>query len=212
MTAPKKKKKPGPGKSTRASAARRRHLFIEAMLANGGNATQAAVKAGFSKNTAGSQGYDLLKRPDVATELARRHAELAARFEINTENVLRELSRIAYFDPSRCFDSKGKLKNIHKIDEDTRRAIASLEDGKIRAFSKTDAVKTAMNYLDMMPRRGVNVTANAQSIAAAEVSGLPTEKMSDYEKARRIAYALTKYGSNPPPDSAPPTDRPKEPA
>jgi phage terminase small subunit len=47
--------------TSKAAAATRRRLFIETYLANGHNATQAAISAGYSAKTAGSQGQRLLK-------------------------------------------------------------------------------------------------------------------------------------------------------
>jgi Terminase small subunit len=43
-----------------AAAAARRGVFVQAYMANGHNATQAAITAGFSAKTAYSQGQRLL--------------------------------------------------------------------------------------------------------------------------------------------------------
>ncbi|MBK9446194.1 MAG: terminase small subunit [Betaproteobacteria bacterium] len=39
------------------------------------NATQAAIRAGYSKKTAGSQGFDLLKKPEIAAAVAKGQAK-----------------------------------------------------------------------------------------------------------------------------------------
>ena len=36
------------------------------------NATQAAIRAGYSEKTAGAQGFDLLKKPEIEAPLLRR--------------------------------------------------------------------------------------------------------------------------------------------
>lgn len=46
-------------------------LFIEAYLANP-NATEAAIKAGYSEKTAGSVGAENLKKPEIAAAIAER--------------------------------------------------------------------------------------------------------------------------------------------
>lgn len=43
--------------------------FCDAYLANGGNATQAAITAGYSATTAGAQGSRLLKNVDIKNYL-----------------------------------------------------------------------------------------------------------------------------------------------
>lgn len=73
-----------------------KHYIIER------NATQAAIKAGYSEHTAGSQGHDLLKKPEIAAEVANglraheRHLELKAISKNFTkERWLEELMNIA---------------------------------------------------------------------------------------------------------------------
>ncbi len=39
--------------------------FVEALVTNGGNKTQAAITAGYSENTARVQAYDLMRIPHV---------------------------------------------------------------------------------------------------------------------------------------------------
>ena len=56
------------------------------------NATQAAIRAGYSKKTAYSQGHDLLKKPEIQNAVTGGMAELAARAKI-TKSWLIEKSR-----------------------------------------------------------------------------------------------------------------------
>lgn len=49
----------------------KQRLFVEAYLANP-NATEAAIKAGYSKKTAGSVGAENLKKPEIAALLEKR--------------------------------------------------------------------------------------------------------------------------------------------
>lgn len=56
------------------------------------NATQAAIRAGYSEKTAYSQGHDLLKKPEIQNAVTDGMAELAERAEI-TKDWLIEKSR-----------------------------------------------------------------------------------------------------------------------
>ncbi len=115
-----------PGTSTQAAETRRKQ-FIEAFLANGGNATQAGITAGFSPKTAGSQGGRLLKDVRVQEEIKARRKSLVETMELSTERTLREVARIAYFDPRKLVDSTGRPLPITELDDDTAAAIAGLE-------------------------------------------------------------------------------------
>ena len=60
------------------------------------NATQAAIRAGYSPASAGSIGYELLKKPDMRARIDKGIAEQERRTGINADRVLRELGRIAF--------------------------------------------------------------------------------------------------------------------
>lgn len=60
------------------------------------NATQAAIRAGYSENTAMEQGYQLLQKTSVAEYIAERKQDRIARTEITQDRVLRELAIIAF--------------------------------------------------------------------------------------------------------------------
>lgn len=130
--------------------------FVEALIANGGNATQAAITAGYSEKTAYSQGSRLLKNVEVAALVAERRKEALADLRINTDNVLRELSRIVHFDPRKLYKPDGTMKAIHELDDDTAAAIASVEfdnkgrPTKVRGWDKNSALGNAMRHLGLL--------------------------------------------------------------
>lgn len=69
--------------------------FVEEYLVDL-NATQAAIRAGYSERTAYSQGQRLLKNVEVAAAIAAGQAKLAAKLEITQERVRDELAKIAF--------------------------------------------------------------------------------------------------------------------
>ena len=60
------------------------------------NATQAAIRAGYSKATAYSQGQRLLKHAEVGAEVAKRRQKVADKLEVTAERVVQELARIGF--------------------------------------------------------------------------------------------------------------------
>lgn len=69
------------------------HHYLESL-----NATQAAIKAGYSAETAGSIGSRLLKNVKVAAAIAQGMALRSMRTEFTQDQVLRELGRIGFSD------------------------------------------------------------------------------------------------------------------
>lgn len=91
------------------------------------NATQAAIRAGYSPKTAYAQGCRLLKHAEVQQKLATKTEKLMGKLEISAERVLLERARLAFFDPRRLLDDQGRPKPISELDADTAAAIAGLD-------------------------------------------------------------------------------------
>jgi phage terminase small subunit len=117
-------KKQGTGKD---AAEERKSRFIEAYMANGGNATDAAKQAGYSERTAGQQGSRLLKDVKVASEIARRSKKVAQKYELTTELVVKTIVQELSFDPARLYGQDGQLLPITELPEDVRQALTSVE-------------------------------------------------------------------------------------
>lgn len=64
------------------------------------NATQAAIRAGYSENCAGIQGHDNLKLPKIKAAIAARQQELAVAAGITPEWVVTQWVRIATANPN----------------------------------------------------------------------------------------------------------------
>lgn len=101
------------------------------------NATQAAIRAGYSPNTAQEQSSRLLSNVKVKNEIDKAMAERSRRTGISQDRVLRELAKIAFVNPGDVINfDEATVKSDAK--EDDLAAIASVkikniptEDGEI---------------------------------------------------------------------------------
>ena len=91
------------------------------------NATQAAIRAGYSSKRADAIGYENLRKPDIETAIQRAMSERAKRTEITQDIVLKELGRLGFSDIRKYFYEDGTLKAIHELDDDAAAAVASVE-------------------------------------------------------------------------------------
>ena len=60
------------------------------------NATQAAIRAGYSPHTAKDIGCENLAKPNIAAAISQAMAERSRRTGINQDRVLQELARIGF--------------------------------------------------------------------------------------------------------------------
>jgi phage terminase small subunit len=136
------------------------------------NATQAAIRAGYSPRTAAAQASRLLINVKVAEAIAQSMKERSRRLEVSKDRVLLELARIAMLDPGDLFDVGGNLLPVHAMPEDARRSIASLEvfdmkDGptvhRVKLVGKKGALDSLARHLGLFdqnrsPRDGRDVS------------------------------------------------------
>ena len=73
------------------------------------NATQAAIRAGYSEKTAKSIGHENLTKPDVIAYLSERQKEREIRTQITQDNVLRDIDKIKADAMTKISDREGNL-------------------------------------------------------------------------------------------------------
>lgn len=108
-----------------AKLTKKNEVFCEEYLIDL-NATQAAIRAGYSVDSAGSIGSELLKKPEIRARVDKAMAERSKRTGINADRVLRELGRLAFVDPSAVIDmTTAEVKPDATLDD--RAAIAGMK-------------------------------------------------------------------------------------
>ena len=85
---------------------RKQHRFVAEYLVDL-NASQAALRAGYSPRTAPQQGSRLLKNAQVQAAIAAQQAQQLEAVEVRIEDVLRDLKAIAHTDPHVLSEQSG---------------------------------------------------------------------------------------------------------
>ena len=131
------------------------------------NATQAAIRAGYSPKTAGQLGFDLLKKVEIQEKVQEFQEKRQKRTNITADRVLQELGRIALFDPRNLLNPDGSPRPINELDDDTAAVLAGMdiseeyegtgEDRKFIGYTKkmkfadkVGALTLAMRHLGML--------------------------------------------------------------
>ena len=84
------------------------------------NATQAAIRAGYSSKNADKIGHELLGKTRVSEAISKAMAERSRRTGINQDRVLQELARIGF----------AKITDV--VDPDTEDDLACIQSLKIK--------------------------------------------------------------------------------
>lgn len=91
------------------------------------NATQAAIRCGYSPKNADVSGPRLLGNVGIKAEVERRLAARADRFEVQADEVLRKLLQIANADIRKAYDAEGNAIPVHQLPDELALTLAGVE-------------------------------------------------------------------------------------
>jgi len=137
------------------------------------NATQAAIRAGYSINSAKEIGCENLTKPNIREEIERQRAIRAERLEIKGDDILRALLIVAFADPADYIhydeEDKQRVRLLRDIQPQARRAIKELEESngkvKIKLDCRLKAIELIGKYLGLFERE-IDPNSAAGSLAA----------------------------------------------
>jgi phage terminase small subunit len=101
----------------------RQERFIHEYLIDH-NASAAAVRAGYSPKTKGTQAAELMKDARVQARIAIEMGELFARLKVSAFELLRKQVCALNFDPAKLFDAQGGAVKIADLDEETKAGLS----------------------------------------------------------------------------------------
>ena len=132
------------------------------------NATQAAIRAGYSEKTANTIGAQNLAKLSIQAEILRRQKDLQRRTAISQDRVIKELARVAFADVADYVQVETRIINrgdievplelaVHKetaeLSADQRAAIASIKQGangvEIKLHDKIKALELLGRHIGM---------------------------------------------------------------
>ncbi len=168
----------------------RQSQFVEEYLIDL-NATQAALRAGYSPKTAYSQGQRLLKHPDVAKAIDAAIQERTERLGLQADDVVLELRRIAFSDIIDYMEwesSTVRVKKSHEIPPEARRAIAGMSRSangsvQVKLHGKVRALEMLAKHLGMYEIR------REPTSRVGDVSVLTDEELDELIQKERAAQA-----------------------
>lgn len=118
--------------------------FIEEYLIDL-NATQAAIRAGYSPDTAKSIGSENLTKPDIKAQIAKAMAERSRRTGVNADRVIMELAKIAFVNANDVIDPKTATIKEGALPEDT----AAIQSVKVKTFGE-DGLEREIKMADKL--------------------------------------------------------------
>jgi phage terminase small subunit len=175
----------------------RHQRFIEEYLVDL-NASQAALRAGYSPRVHRQIGCRLLQRPDVAAAVKAAIDERGRSLRVTSTRVLLELARVAFAEPTRIAEwgpAGLKLRPHDTLLPDDKAAIQEIvafpEGGptRVRLHSKLRALELLARHLGLLNGRGADTTGLDIAASAKRARELIMERLGRLRAAQTVEAA-----------------------
>lgn len=167
------------------------------------NATQAAIRAGYSPKTAKVIATQNLSKLYIKNEIEKQQLKLQEKTEITQERVLQEEKCLAFSDPAELFELKtGTIKAPYELPEELRRAISIVEITE--SFDK-DGIPTK-TYKYRFWDKGKSLERISKHLGLYEKDNKRTVDIPDREWKLIVKDA----GTNDSKETSPPVDKEKK--
>lgn len=165
----------------------KQQMFVKEYLVDL-NATQAAIRAGYSEKTAKEMGYELLTKPHVQVAIQAAMGKRAKKTEITAEKVLEQLARIAFANIGEFVEINGNtvtIKPFEQVDGTVLSEVAETQSGlKVKLNDKMKALELIGRHLGMFnDKLNVNMN-NANQDTGDTVNSLRELKQSGREQGK----------------------------
>ncbi len=120
------------------------------------NATQAAIRAGYSPRRADVQGHSLLRNRKVRDAIERRQKKIGKKLELTQERVIEEYMKLAFVNAKEVFTwgpNGVELKSSDDLSDDIAAAVAEVSQTnkgiRLKLHDKKGALDSLAKYLGM---------------------------------------------------------------
>ena len=166
------------------------------------NGTQAAIRAGYSEDTAKVIASENLTKPDIAEAIQVALDMRSDRTRITADRVLVEVAKLGFSNIKNLFTEGGQLRNLSTLPDDVAASIQSIEVVTKRVDGGDDNEVEYVHKIKMADKKAslellgkhLKLFADRTELTGADGKDLIPD-LSDTEVARTLAFLLAK-GAN----------------
>lgn len=123
------------------------------------NGTQAAIRAGYSAKTAGTQAEQLLRKLEIAEAVKAGQSEQLAAAGVTAQKVKDRLALLAFQDIRQLFDEHGNLRPLHQLSAEAAAMVGGFEVIKKNAQAGDGVVDTVHKVKVVDPVKSLEMLA-----------------------------------------------------
>jgi len=111
------------------------------------NATQAAIRAGYSQNTAKEIGCENLTKPNIQKYISELQIELQKKVKITPESVIAELAKIGFSNVKSFVNGNNSILELKHLEDDVTAAVSGVET-TVKEYEGNVTTTTKLRFHD----------------------------------------------------------------
>lgn len=123
----------------------KQRLFVHEYLKDL-NATQAAIRAGYSRKTAQAISTENLSKPLIQEAIQKEFDKRAGEVDLTAKRILTEIMKLAFFNIKDLYDENGDIKPINELSNEVACAISAIDIGEVRTIKTADGEPLIEQY------------------------------------------------------------------
>jgi len=140
------------------------------------NGLQAAIRAGYAKNSAAGQASELLTKPNISSYVKQLQSKLGEACSVSAQDIIEELKKIAFSDINNLLSAGNTIKDITTLENRISAAVSS-----IKVTEKPDGTQNVeLKLHDKLS--GIDKLARHIGLYEKDNKQLATEKRSAFIK------------------------------
>lgn len=158
------------------------------------NATQAAIRAGYSEKVAKQQGSRLLSYADVKARIEQKTAKHLQKLEISQERVMELYAMMANHDPRKIYNADGSIKPVTQWNDAEAFSLTGLDLDQITETTggktKKTTRRTVVTKIKFTDRKGL-----LDSIARMGGYEVPKGPAGGTAGELKVPFDMSKYSN-----------------
>ena len=106
------------------------------------NATQAAIRAGYSSNRASEIGYQLLHKTTVQGVIQKLQKLLSEKTDVSAQKVINEFAKIAFTNPKELFGEDGSPLSISELPDNVAAVVSEIKTRQLQSKDSPVIIET----------------------------------------------------------------------
>lgn len=112
------------------------------------NDTQAAIRTGYSKRSAGVIGHELLKKPKIRDHIDKLRHQALLKADLTLDMLVNELKHFGFYSAKDFIEEGNHIPDLSKMTREQLKPVIGIKFTETRSYDGTPVLTTELKFVD----------------------------------------------------------------